>query len=149
MGGKPDKDTVEHLAELNKYFNKASEWRFEAKPDPKTDLVGDLFARYMSDLEHRHRVSLENKDTICGLLRKSVDYNCLNEQIDEVEAKTLALIKKAKEREEEVKVAKALRDQVKKSTRVIENKLDFKKKATFKRSNSFEVELEGFANYKD
>jgi hypothetical protein len=79
MGGKPDKDTVEHLAELNKYFNKASEWRFEAKPDPKTDLVGDLFARYMSDLEHRHRVSLENKDTICGLLRKSVDYNCLNE----------------------------------------------------------------------
>ena len=66
-----------------------------------------------------------------------------------MEAKTLALIKKAKEREEDVKVAKALRDQVKKSTRLIENKLDFKKKATFKRSNSFEVELEGFANYKD
>ena len=61
----------------------------------------------------------------------------------------MGLIEKAKEREKEVKAVKALKDQVKKSTKLIENKLDFKKKATFKRSNSFDVELEGFADYND
>ena len=79
MIGKADKDTTDHLEELNKYFDRTSEWQFKVKIDPKTDLVGDLFERYMADLLNRHRVSLESRDSICGLLRKSVDYNSINE----------------------------------------------------------------------
>lgn len=98
--GKPDKEFTLHMAELDRHFLRSTEWRLTPLENPEHNLVGELFDRYMKDLETREKAARGKNPTPCELLRKTVTHDIINEQINSLEFDNNKQLEVAKQREE-------------------------------------------------
>ena len=74
------------MNELDTHFKRSKEWTLTPMQRPRHDFVGDLFDRYMKDLEMRHKKLISKTATPCDLLRKTVTFDILANLVGELEA---------------------------------------------------------------
>jgi ABC-type proline/glycine betaine transport system ATPase subunit len=147
--GEKDKDYEDHIAALLKFHIPQSQWIMKPLQNPDNNFVDPLFNRYLIDLEQRNTLLVNDVSSVAATIRRTVRMQDMHDIIQTNYMETVGIAKKAREKEEAVRAAKAKAALEGRCSQHIRNKFLISKKTAFKRQNSFAPPLEPFIDIDD
>jgi hypothetical protein len=70
------------MEELDRYHIRQTEWKLEPLENPQHDFVTDLLEKYLADLTHRQHLGNVKNARMSDLIRKPVQLDSVEKQIN-------------------------------------------------------------------
>ena len=105
-----DTDYLSHIEQLSKSHLKKTEWKLAPLENPQNDFFGPLLARYLDDLDLRHKLQDRSRHTFASIIRRAVLINSVHDLIETLYTDTIGIKDQIKEAEAKLALQKERQD---------------------------------------